>query len=1140
MPLGNARIDEAGLAAAVEQTAEGIMVTDVHGTIQYVNPAFTAMTGYAPEEAVGEPARILKSGRQTPAFYEDLWTTLRGGRVWRGELVNRRKNGSLYREEMRIAPVLNGGGEVTSYIAIKRDLTGRRAAEQAHGLLAAVVENSEDAILTCTPAGIILTWNRGAERIFGFTAGEAVGKHMSVLIPPDRVPRLMRLGERVRAGESVSQYEGICRRKNGCNFPVSVSYGPIRGAAGEIIALSMILRDASPRQEADRIRSLLASVVESSEEAICAVDPAGTVVSWNHGAEAMFGYGAAEILGRSVVILAPPARFEEAQRCVAAIRGGEAIPPFDTVMLTKDGRPVDVSLSIAPIRNAGGQVVGGAGIARDIGPRLQAENKLRANEESFRSLFEHAPIGMCLTALDGRLMRVNPVFSQMLGYSEEELRGMPWAKFTHPDDLQPSAGLVDRMAQNPEGRVETVKRYIHRDGHILWARVKISLVRGPGGQPVHYVTHVEDITERKRAEEALRESEERFRTLADGCPMMMWLTDARGSNQFVNRAYNEFRGGSFSGSEWQSMIHPEDAEACQREFERSFAEHGVYRIEARARRGDGEWRWVATQAVPRFSPAGEYLGHIGVSWDITQRKLALQALESSETKFRQLAENIRQVFWMAQRDGGILYVSPAFEQVWGQSCENLYRNPRVWLDAVIAEDRERARALLAADIREAAEAEYRIRTPEGTEKWIRDHAFPVYDSAGKVVRVAGIAEDITDRKHHEEELIRAREGADAANRAKSRFLANMSHEIRTPMNGVIGMLQLLLETELTGEQRHYASVAQTSGHTLLALIDDILDLSKIEARKVILENLTFDLRGAIEDVVEIFRVQAAAKQLEFRWSVSGDVPARVRGDARRLCQVLTNLCSNALKFTETGEVRLEASLESPAADGVTIRFRVTDTGIGIPAEKVAGLFSPFVQADESTTRKYGGTGLGLAISKQLVEMMGGAIQVDSREGAGSTFSFTVIFQPAANGSDGAANDAAPRIPRASTARHARILVAEDNPVNRMVVMAQLGKLGYGADAVTNGAEAIEAVERGGYDLVLMDCEMPVMDGLEACGRIRRFGSEVPIIALTAHAMPSDRTQCMSMGMNDYLAKPVEFRRLAEALARWLPARNGSP
>jgi PAS domain S-box-containing protein len=664
------------------------------------------------------------------------------------------------------------------------------------------------------------------------------------------------------------------------------------------------------------------------------------------------------------------------------------------------------------------------------------------------------------------------------------------------------------------------------------------------------IEHI-NISERKRAEDALIESESRFRLMADGCPSMIWAVNAKGETQFVNRAYREFFGETYKrvvDGDWWLVIHPEDALEFVPAFERAVREQKPFSHEVRLKRADGEWRWAASYGEPRFSPSGEYLGLVGLCPDITTRKEAEQALQRSEEKFRQLAENIREVFWVQSlTPGEESYVSPAYESMWGRSCESFYRDPRSWAEAIHPDDRERAVAAFADDVRaESVETEYRIRTPRGEEKWIRDRAFPVYNESGRRIRMVGVAEEITHHKRYEAELVRAREGADAANQAKSRFLANMSHEIRTPMNGVIGMLQLLQGTDLTEEQRRFADVAQSSGRTLLALVDDILDLSKIEARKITIENRRFNLRELVEGVVQLLSVQASEKGQYVRWCVAPEIPDYVRGDAHRLRQILNNLMSNAIKFTGRGTIDLSAELVSIDDVKTTLRFEVRDTGIGLSEGQIATLFSPFVQADTSTTRRYGGTGLGLAICKQLAEMMGGQIGVKSREREGSTFWFTAVLgrialeeQVASVEDERLLGSLLLAVPEAHVGtghlgHGERILVAEDNLTNVEVIVALLQKLGYQVDAVGNGADAVVAVGCGKYDLVLMDCEMPMMDGYEATARIRASTRpDVPIVALTADAMPADRERCLAAGMNDYLAKPVELARLAAVLIRWV-------
>ncbi len=566
----------------------------------------------------------------------------------------------------------------------------------------------------------------------------------------------------------------------------------------------------------------------------------------------------------------------------------------------------------------------------------------------------------------------------------------------------------------------------------------------------------------------------------------------------------------------------------------------------------------------------ERLAELEASGDAVEQQVQdrTRALVASELRFRLLSESSPVGVYEADPQGMCQYTNTRWQKLFGLSPEQSLGD--AWRPLVHPDDRAALEATssgLAEDSNEL-HSTFRIIRPTGETVWVSAHSAVLRDATGAHTGYVGTVEDITQQKQAEAQLIRAREAAIETARLKSEFLANMSHEIRTPMNGIIGMSELVLDTPLSDEQRDYMGAVRTSADALLAVINDILDFSKVEAGKLRLECIPFSVHDTVAEACRTMRVRALEKQLELILEPSAAVPHQVLGDPGRLRQVLLNLVGNAIKFTATGSVRVSVrctgetcvSELGAAGGGCTdmqlLEFAVTDTGIGIPADKQGLIFEAFTQADGSTTRRFGGTGLGLAISSQLVNAMGGRIMVESEPGCGSTFKFTVPYPVAAervpepvlvtpSGAEierpnpsrimaASPNGSAAPAPTPAD-RPLRVLLAEDAPVNRLLATRILEKHGHVVESVEDGRETLARLEHGTYDVVLMDIQMPIMDGFEATLAIREReagrGGHVPIIALTAHAMAGDRERCLAAGMDGYASKPFRPAELVAEIRR---------
>jgi len=547
--------------------------------------------------------------------------------------------------------------------------------------------------------------------------------------------------------------------------------------------------------------------------------------------------------------------------------------------------------------------------------------------------------------------------------------------------------------------------------------------------------------------------------------------------------------------------------------------------------------------LPRLAQVMDFLGRLTetlASEGLKRLRLAAtdQALATSEGRYRRLLASVTNYIYTVRLEKGRIKSvthGPGCESVTGYASRDFERDSLLWVRLVHEQDRQRVLRFFEAVMagKPVGHLEHRIRRRDRAERWIRNTPVVMRGPDGEVALFEGLVQDVTEQKLMEEEIRSARLKAEQASRAKSEFLANMSHEIRTPMNAILGFTRLALNRVTDKDSRDYLEGVSEAGTSLLSIINDILDFSKIEAGRLELLEEDFNPAEAVERAARTVEVQARRKGLDLEVDISADTPRLARTDPARFRQVLVNLMGNAVKFTSRGRVSVRTVVEP----GGELTVSVADTGIGIPEDKLDMIFDTFTQADSTTTKRYGGTGLGLAISRQLAGMMGGHISVESSQGAGSTFSFSVPLKaPAAGGGRLGLERPAPLrpAPRVVDGRGLKVLVAEDEPANRLFAVTFLAEEGHDAREAHDGAMALEMLAGGGYDLVLMDVSMPVMDGLEATaairsGKIPGIPRDIPVVALTAHAIKGDRERFLAAGMDACLIKPVDLDELSAVL-----------
>jgi|GEM_PF-2144435 len=1072
------------------------------GRIIEVNEPFCRISGYTQDELLGQDHKILNGGFHPEAFWIDVWHTISSGKTWRGEVCNTAKDGSIYWVDSTIVPFFGPDGVIEKYVSIRFDITNRIIAE---GKLSRQL--SVQRLLAEISAAFVNLDEHGFDRAIDQTLG--------------------RMGEFFEVDRSyVFQFTKECDYVSNTHEWV-----------GENITAQIDRTQNVPTIDlpwfTNELKSNSAMVVSD----IDGLPPE----AWREKEE----FQAQSI--KSVI-------------CQGMYGpDGELLGALGLDSVVKN---IDWSSEHRWILKVVSDIIGAALARKEV------FQEVRRSEQKFRTLYN--------TTSDAVMLLDETGFIDCNQATLDIFECDSLDKFCtlHPAELSPplQENGQDSM-QAAEERIAQAKR----DGSVRFewlhtrhlsrstfpAEVLLNRMELNGRKILQAV--VRDISQRKEAEHEILEATQRFQALVNNIPGVSYrcILDHNWSMVFISDAVLPLTGyppDDFINNKvrtFASVILAEDRERVLKTVQAAIKEKKPYQLEYRITHRDGSIRWVSENGQGIFSTdnpeRAEFLD--GAIFDITDRKNSELTLKKTAQALTAANSSLEEAQEIGQL--GNWSFDPALQTVtWSKQLFRLFERDfelgQPTLEEAIAvyhpEDIPLIKSALEQAISLGTPYTLTVRTNEknGEFKYTRTEG-RVKKENGLISMLVGTVTDISQSVLREQELRQAQKRAEESSRIKSEFLANMSHEIRTPMNGVIGMTDLLLDTELSEEQKELAQTTRESAESLLTIVNDILDFSKIEVGKLRLLSQPFKLRETLRKLENIFSHRLAEQKLSLNIEIAQDIPEIMLGDKDRLRQVLLNLIGNAIKFTPgPGSVKVSVTKNKIETDFILLDFKISDTGIGISKQAQQRIFEAFEQADTTMSREFGGTGLGLSISSSLVELMGGKLGVTSEVGHGSEFFFSVRFKSASassfenTGKDKLTSRADLAQENQAVISGLDVLLAEDNPVNQKLTVSILSKAGCNITVAANGQEAVSLFEQGSFDLVLMDMQMPVINGEQASEMIRATGKRatVPIIALTAHAMEGDRERYLSMGLNGYISKPIRrddfISVIKEVVSRNLP------
>lgn len=802
--------------------------------------------------------------------------------------------------------------------------------------------------------------------------------------------------------------------------------------------------------------------------------------------------------------------------------------------VSRQGSPIFLEISFNPIV-LNDEVIAVTSFSKNITEKKLNHIKLIESENKFRSAFDNSSLGMALTLPEGKWMKVNKSFCDILGYSEKELTNTNFEEITHPDDIETSMYYSDLLKNNIVNKYQIEKRYIHKDGHIVWVLLNVSGLYDNKSKLLYSLGQVQDITERKKSEEKLIFNSEILNNVQDSIITL----DLNGYITYWNQGATTtfgYESSEILGQKLTKVFLNESSKALDEIL--SYAANGNdYRAELPTRTKNGDNIWIDIKITTMKDSNKNVIGLIGVSKDITAKKIienelmnankkleiTNKELEEKTTILQSVVDSVAEGIVVADKELNFVIFNNSAKKM--LDTEEVSNDPNTWNHYynTFLTDKETpfpidsyplARAVRGESV-DNVEMYIKLQNTEQS-KYINVSARPVKNSLHELIGGVITFQDITERKNVEHELIRAKEEAESATKIKSDFLATMSHEIRTPMNGIIGMTSLLANTNLTHEQSELVETIEISGKSLLKILNDILDFSKIESDKIDFDNLPFELRASIEEAFSLMITKAVEKDIDLNYYISPDVPSFVKGDITRLKQVLLNLIDNGLKFSEKGDLYISVELVKKVNNILTLKFMVKDNGIGIDEKTISQLFQAFSQADSSTTRKYGGTGLGLVITKKLINLMNGDIWIKSELGVGSEFHFTINLEDSINIiSNSYLQD------NISKLRDKKIIIINENQHTLKMLSSFTKDWGMITTVTQSPIEALNMINNNHFDIIILNMFMSEMSGLTLTKEIRKnfTKAELPIIMLKS------------------LPKPIKYIQLFDVILKLLSETN---